>query len=70
MANIMRWAITFAFPLTDDEIGTLTPVIEAQDLALLQTAAAKICSAHGFGLEGVIIVDMWRDGDDTEMELV
>lgn len=70
MAKIMRWAITFAFPLTDDEIETLSPIIEAQDLALLQVAADKICAAHGFGFEGAIIVDMWRNGDDTEMEMV
>lgn len=66
----MRWALTFAFPLTDEEIGTLTPIIEAQDLALLRTIATTICFAHDFGPDKFIIVDMWQRGDDTEMETI
>ncbi len=70
MANFLRWAVTFAFQLTDEEKDTLSPFVEAQDLALLQAAVEKVCAAHDFGPDGCIIVDMWRNGDDTEMELM
>lgn len=70
MADVMRWAVTFAFNLTSEEIDTLTPIVEAQDLGLLQAAVERICGEHGFGPEGGAIIDMWRDGDEPEMEMI
>ncbi len=70
MAKLMRWAVTFAFQLSTDEVDSLTPIVETQDLGLLESAVDRICAAHGYGSEGCIIVDMWRNGDDTEMEMM